>query len=119
MLFHWRQDTQVALHPSGVVITDIALNHLDEILLSGKPLSGKPLSGKPLSVIAFPLQDTPEALHGTVVNAMRHTRHTLCQTSLLKFMMEYSIGVLKASVTMEQGMGIRVSFNSLSIISPL
>ena len=114
MLFHWRQDTQVALHPSGVVITDIALNHLDEILLSGKPLSGKPLS-----VIAFPLQDTPEALHGTVVNAMRHTRHTLCQTSLLKFMMEYSIGVLKASVTMEQGMGIRVSFNSLSIISPL
>ena len=109
MLFRWRQNTPIALHPSGVVITDIALNHLDEILLSGKPLS----------VIAFPLQDTPEALHGTVVNAMRHTRHTLCQTSLLKFMMEYSIGVLKASVTMEQGMGIRVSFNSLSIISPL
>ena len=109
MLFHRRQDAQITLDTSRVVIANILLDHLDELVLAGETPA----------IIAFPFQDTPEALHGTVVNAMRHTRYTLCQTSLLKFMMEYSIGVLKASVTMEQGMGIRVSFNSLSIISPL
>ena len=71
------------------------------------------LAGKPPSVIAFPLQDTPETLHGTVVNAVRHTGHTLYHSSLLKFMVEYPAGVLKASVAMEQRMGIRIGLNSL------
>ena len=71
------------------------------------------LAGKPPAVIAFPLQDTPETLHGTVVNAVRHTGHTLYHSSLLKFMVEYPAGVLKASVAMEQRMGIRIGLNSL------
>ena len=34
-----------------------------------------PLAGKPSAVIAFPLQDAPEALHGAIVNAMCNTGH--------------------------------------------
>ena len=38
MLFHWRQNTQIALHPSGIVITDIAfLLILDSKIESGIP----------------------------------------------------------------------------------
>ena len=45
MLFHRRQNAQVALHSSGIVIADVMLNHLDEFLLTGKTPA----------VIAFPL----------------------------------------------------------------
>ena len=33
------------------------------------------LAGEPSAVIAFPLQDAPEALHGAIVNAMCNTGH--------------------------------------------
>ena len=29
MLFHRREDSKISLHPAGVVVTDVALNHLD------------------------------------------------------------------------------------------
>ena len=65
MFFHRGQHAQITLHPSGVVIMDIGLNHLHKL----------PLAGKPSAVIAFPLQDAPEALHGAIVNAMCNTGH--------------------------------------------
>ena len=67
MLFHRRQDAQITLDTSRVVIANILLDHLDKL----------PLTGKPSAVIAFPFQNTPEALHRTVIDAMRHTGHTL------------------------------------------
>ena len=44
VLFHGSQDAEVSLDPAGIVVTDIALNHLDELLLAGKTLA----------IIAFP-----------------------------------------------------------------
>ena len=37
MLFHRRQDAEVPLHSAGVVVADVALDHLNQILLAGKP----------------------------------------------------------------------------------
>ena len=91
MFFYRRQYAQVTLDSSGVVITDVALNHLHEFLFAGEALA----------VIAFPLQDAPESLHRPIVNAVGHTGHTLRHSGLLKFMVECPAGVLKAPVTME------------------
>ena len=78
MLFHRRQHAQITLHPSGVVIMDIGLNHLHKL----------PLAGKPSAVIAFPLQDAPEALHGPVIDAMRHAGHALRHSRLHELVVE-------------------------------
>ena len=103
MLFHRRQDTQIALHPPGVVVMDIGFNHLDKFTFAGKPSA----------VIAFPFQDAPEALHRTVVNAMRHAGHALRHACLHELVVESAVGVLESSVTMEQGMRVRIGFHSL------
>ena len=102
MFFHWRQHAQVTLYSSGVVITDVALNHLHEFLFAGEALA----------VIAFPLQNAPESFHRPIVNAVGYTGHTLCHSSLYEFVVERSACVLEASITVEQGMGIRVRLNS-------
>ncbi len=60
ILFHRRQDTQVPLDTAGVVVVDIAVDHLDE----GQLVSKAP------ALVALPLQDAPEALHWAVVNAV-------------------------------------------------
>ena len=86
MLFHWRQDTQIALHPSGIVITDIVFNHLDEVSLAGEPSA----------VIALPLQNPPEALHRAIINAVGNTGHTLRYPRLHKLLVKYPVRVLKA-----------------------
>ena len=49
VLFHRRKDTEITLHTSGVVISDVVLNHLGQFLFACKPFA----------VISFPLQDTP------------------------------------------------------------
>ena len=103
MLFHRRQDAQIALHPSGVVIMDIVLDRLNKL----------PLTGETPAVIAFPLQNAPEALHRAVINAMRHTEHTLRHAGLHELVVESAVGVLESSVTMEQGMRVRIGFHSL------
>lgn len=103
MLFHRGQHAQITLHPSGVVIMDIGLNHLDKFIFAGKPSA----------VIAFPLQNAPEALHRAVINAMRHAGHTLRHFRLHELVVESAVGVLESSVTMEQGMRVRIGFHSL------
>ena len=37
MFLHWREDAKIALHPAGVIVTDVTFNHLDQLLLAGKP----------------------------------------------------------------------------------
>ena len=62
MLFHRRQDAQITLNTSRVVIANILLDHLNKRVLAREPSA----------VIAFPFQDAPEApeaLHRAVVNA--------------------------------------------------
>ena len=103
MLFHRRQDAQIALNTSCVVITNILLDHLD------KPT----FAGEPSAVIAFPLQNAPEALHRTVINAMRHAGHTLRHTRLHELVVKYAVGILKSPVTVEQRMRVRIGLHSL------
>ena len=85
VLFHRRQDARITLYQSYVVITDVVLNHLNEFSLTCEPSA----------VIAFPLQNAPEALHRTVVDAMRHAGHTLRHSRLHKLIVEGAVGVLE------------------------
>ena len=85
VFFYRRQYAQVTLDSSGVVITDVALNHLHEFLFVGETLA----------VIAFPFQNAPESFHRSIVNAVSHTGHTLSHSSLYEFMVEGSACVLK------------------------
>lgn len=101
MLFHRHQDTQIALDTSRVVIANILLDHLDKLVLAGKPSA----------VIAFPLQNAPEALHRTVVNTMRHTGHALRHACLYELVVEGTVGVLEPSVAMKQGLCVRIGLH--------
>lgn len=103
MLFHWRQDTQIALHPSGIVITDIVFNHLDEV----------PLTGEPSAVVALPLQNPPEAFHRAVINAVGNTGHTLRHSRLHKLLVKCPVCVLETSVAVKQGMCVRTGLHRL------
>lgn len=57
-------------------------------------------------------QNPPESLHRPIVNAVGCTGHTLSHSSLYEFMVEGSACVLETSITVEQGMGLRVCLNS-------
>ena len=91
MLFHGRQDTELALYSASVVIADVILNHIDQSFLAVEPLT----------VVAFPLEDTPEALHGAIVNAMRNTGHTLRHTRFLNLVAKGSVRIPESPVTVE------------------
>lgn len=82
---------------------DIGLNHLYKL----------PLAGKPSAVIALPLQDAPEALHRAVINAVCYAGHTLRHTCLYELVVEGTVGILKPSVAVEEGMRVRIDFYSL------
>lgn len=103
MLFHRRKDAQLALYSSGIVITDVVVNHLDQFLLAGKTPA----------VITFAFQNAPEPLHGSVVNAVGYTGHALGHASLYEFVVECSASILEPSVAVEQGMGVWVGLHSL------
>ena len=103
MLFHRRQDSEIALNTSCVVIANILLDHLDKLVLAGEASA----------VVAFPLQNTPEALHRTVINAMRHTEHTLRHARLHELVVEGTVGVLEPSVAVKQRMCVRIGLHSL------
>ena len=82
---------------------DIGLNHLYKL----------PLAGKPSAIIALPLQDAPEALHRAVINAVCYAGHTLRHACLYELVVEGTVGILKPSVAVEQGMRVRIGFYSL------
>ena len=103
MLLKWREDAQVALHSSGVVILNVACDHLGKFLLAGKTPA----------VIALSFQNAPEAFHRAVINAVGNTGHTLRHSSLYELVMEYPAGVLVSSVAMEQGMCVWIGSNCL------
>ena len=103
MLLHWRKDTEITLYSSCVVIVNVVMDHLCEFLLAGKTVS----------VITFPFENAPKSFHRTIVNAMRHARHALRHSGLHKFVVEGTVGVLKASIAVEQRMCFRIGFHSI------
>ena len=103
MHFHWGQHAEITLHTTRVVVVDIVCDHLDELLFTGKAPA----------VITFPFQNAPEALHRSIVNTMRYARHALCHTGLLQLVVKSPVGILEASVTVEQRVGIRIRLDSL------
>lgn len=98
MLFHRRQDAEIALEPHGVVVADVILNHIY------KAFSVREF----VPVIAFTLENAPEALHGSVVYAVGHSGHALDHACFFQLRMEYSVRVLKSSVAVKDGMRIGV-----------
>lgn len=98
MLLKGREDTQIALHSSIVVIADVMGDHLDQLLLAGKALA----------VVALALQNAPEPLHRTVIDAFGYTGHALCHSSFLQLVVEYSVCILKPSIRMEDGVSLRI-----------
>ena len=91
MLFHRRQHAQFTLHPSGVVIMDIGLNHLHKLVLAGKPSA----------IIAFLLQNAPEALHRAIVNTSANAGHTLPHSLFFQHILELLARVLESPVTVK------------------
>ena len=91
MLFHRREDAEIALNAPVVVVTDVILNHINQFFLGGITFA----------VIAFPFQDAPEAFHRAVVDALSNAGHALYHTCLLQLVVKDPVGVLKSSVTMK------------------
>ena len=60
MLLHRRQDAKSALQAFGVVVMDVVFNRPD------KRFSVRELS----TIVAFSLENAPEAFHWAVVNAL-------------------------------------------------
>lgn len=102
VLFHRCQYAEVALNSPGVVIANVAHNHLDKLLLAGKTPA----------IIAFPFQDAPETFHGAIVNTVGNTGHALYHSCLYEFLVERSACILVSSVTVKQRMCVRVGLNS-------
>lgn len=103
MFFHRCEDTQVTLYPTGVVVADIALDHMHKLLLAGKAFA----------VVPFSLQDAPEALHRAIVNAMSYAGHTLGHPGLFQSIVKSPACILETSVTVEQRVCVRIGIQCL------
>ena len=57
---------------------------------------------KMVEIIHFTLQNAPEALHRTIVNASANTRHALPHSLFFQHVLELLARVLEAPVTMKQ-----------------
>ena len=104
MDFHRGPHAQAALEAAEVVIGDVLLDHLDQLLPAGEPPA----------IVALPLEDAPEALHGAVVNALSHPGHTLCNASCSQLVMEDLSGIGAAPVAVEQRAGAGIALQCLS-----
>ena len=103
MLLHRRQDAEVALQAIEVVVANIVFDHLYQAIPTCKAFA----------VISFAFENTPESFHRTVVNTFADSGHTLLHSGIYQLLMKCSVGVLKASVAVEQWFCVRVFSNSL------
>ena len=85
-----------------VVVFDVILNHF-YYSFSGI---------KSALVISFSFQDSPEAFHRSIVDALANARHTMYHLLILKLLVKYIACVLKSSVRVKNWSGSRVGFNS-------
>lgn len=93
MNLHGRPDTQPTLEAAEIVIDDVTLDHTDQFLPAGEASS----------VVPFPLEDPPEALHGAVVDAFSHSGHALRNAGCGQLVVEDLSGIGAAPVAVEQG----------------
>ena len=91
MLLHWCQNTQVTLYPAVIVADNIIPNHLSKLLTACEPSA----------VIPFPFENAPIALHGTVVNTLGCSGHTLLHLSFL-LAIECSVRILEPAVAVNK-----------------
>ena len=91
MLFHRCDNSQIPLDTLVVVIWDIRLNHFNKFLPGSEPVA----------VVRFPLENTPESFHGAIVNAVSHSGHTLRHVRRFQLLVELTIRILEASVTVK------------------
>ena len=63
---------------------------------------------KLLEIVHLGFENAPEALHGAVVNAAAWTGHALRCMDSIQLRFKLPDGILKAPVTVKQGMGARV-----------
>ncbi len=97
MNLHGCPDTQPTLEAAEVVIGNVTLDHTDQFLPAGEAPA----------VVPFPLEDTPEALHGAVIDARSHSGHALRDAGRGQLVMEDLCGIGAAPVAVEQGGGRR------------
>ena len=103
MLLHRCKDAKTSLHPTSIIVTDVVHDHLGQFLFAGKASA----------IVAFSFQNSPEALHRAVINTMGDAGHALRHTGLLQLAVKIPAGILKASVTVKQGMRVRIGFYRL------
>ena len=104
MLFHRRQNAEVTLESLCIVVVDVVFNHLYESL----PVC------ESLPIVAFPFQNSPEALHRAVINAFGYAGHALQHSGFFKHGVKGSIRILVSPVAVEQRMSFRICRNSSS-----
>lgn len=104
MLLHRCKDAKTSLHPTSIIVTDVVHDHLGQFLFAGKASA----------IVAFSFQNSPEALHRAVINTMGDAGHALRHTGLLQLAVKIPAGILKASVTVKQGMRVRIGFYRLA-----
>ena len=100
MFFHRCHNTQIALHPLGVVVDNVVLNHQNKLLLGSKSSA----------IVFLAFQNAPEAFHRAVVNTMGYTRHALCHSRIIQHVVKSVTCILKATVAVEQRMCVRIGF---------
>ena len=100
---HGRMNPQPPLEAREIVVSNILPDHTAQLFPAGEPPA----------IVTLPLQDTPEALHGSIVNTLAYPRHTLGHPSRSQLVMEHPGGVLEPPVTVEQGMSVRVGREGL------
>ena len=91
-------DAQPPLETGEIVVSDILPDHLAQLLPAGEAPA----------IVSLPLENAPEALHGSVVNTLAYPRHTLRHPSRSQLVVEHPGRVLKAPVAVEQRMRVRV-----------
>ena len=102
MVFHRCHAAQFNLVPTSIVVSDVFFNRCDQTSFIRKLAK----------IIHLGLQDAPPAFHWAVVNASPDTGHTLYHSGIDKFLMEYFVGILKSSVTVEDRMSVRIEPDS-------
>lgn len=91
MELHRGHDREASLEAVVVVEIDVIRNHVHQL----GPV------GEGMAVVALALEDTPEALHRAVVNAVCHAGHTLLHPCYLQFLVKNSTCILEAPVAVK------------------
>ena len=86
------------MYTSVVVIVNVGFYGIHELTFTGKPPT----------IIHFSLENAPKSFHRPIVNAAGYAGHTLLHALFFQFLVKYSVRVLKASIAVEEGLGIRI-----------